>query len=379
MAPPRLAPETAKKMLRVLEECGGDKAAAAERLGIGFNTFKSRLRLIRIRGLDDSVDPAIADSMEAVGTGMVPSLAWVKTNPTKDAPGYSVMLKPAAEPPEVTAERVKAALGDIGAIEPIPAPENAHSDLLTLYPIADVHVGMKSWAKETGEGYDTDTATDRLKSWVGQCVAASPPSGTAIVLDVGDLTHADSNENQTPRSKHVLDVDTRHFRTLEATIQAMAVCVELALAKHERVIVRILPGNHNIHSYMAIMFALGERYRDNPRVNVQKIPGEFFVHTFGKVMLAAHHGDKAKADRLVHFLADQYAQLWGQTKHRFLFTGHLHHHKSQDIGGCTWEQLRAVTPRDAYAFSNAYTARSELQAITYHREKGEVSRVKVRA
>jgi hypothetical protein len=162
------------------------------------------------------------------------------------------------------------------------------------------------------------------------------------------------------------------------TIQAMSVCVELALSKHQRVIVRILPGNHNLNSYMAVMFALAERFRDNSRVNVQKVPGEFFVHEFGKVLIAAHHGDKAKADRLVHFLADQFAEMWGRTKHRFLWTGHLHHHKSQDIGGCTWEQLRAVTPRDAYAFSNAYTARSELQAITYHRDKGEISRVKIR-
>jgi hypothetical protein len=44
-----------------------------------------------------------------------------------------------------------------------------------------------------------------------------------------------------------------------------------------------------------------------------------------------------------------------------------------------WEQLRAVTSRDAYAVSHAYTARAQLQAITYHRDKGEVSRVKVNA
>jgi hypothetical protein len=80
---------------------------------------------------------------------------------------------------------------------------------------------------------------------------------------------------------------------------------------------------------------------------------------------------------MVHFLADQYAEMWGRTKHRFLFTGHLHHHKSQDIGGVQWEQLRAVTPRDAYAVSNSYIARAQLQAITFDRNRGEISRVKV--
>ena len=127
------------------------------------------------------------------------------------------------------------------------------------------------------------------------------------------------------------------------------------------------------------MFALAERYRDEPRVVVHKEPSEFFLFEFGRVMIASHHGDKAKADRLVHFVADEFAEAWGRTKHRFLFTGHLHHHKSQDIGGMKWEQLRAVTERDAYAYSHAYSARAQLQAITYHSERGEIQRVSVNA
>jgi hypothetical protein len=354
------------------ERLKSNKAVARE-MGVHESTVRESIKRFKAR------DPAMQGAMNAIGTGMMPSVAWIKTKATADAPGYSVMLRPAGEAPEETADRIKAALADLDAIKPVPAPTYTEADLCTLYPISDVHVGMRAWAKEVGEDYDTDIASERLKSWIGQCVAASPAAHTAIVLDVGDLTHADDETALTPKSKHSLDVDTRHFRTLDMTIQAMAVCVELALAKHHRVIVRILPGNHNINSYMAVMFALAERFKDNSRVNVQKTPGEFFVHEFGKVLLAAHHGDKAKADRLVHFLADQYAEMWGRTKHRFLFTGHLHHHKSQDIGGVQWEQLRAVTPRDAYAVSHAYTARAQLQAITFDRNRGEVSRVKVNA
>jgi len=362
---------------------GADYEAAYQRLGSNsavareFGVHESTVRKARKMLVDR--DPAMQGAMDAVGTGLVPSLAWIKTKATADAPGYSLMLRPAAEPPEATADRIKAALADLDTIKPVPAPTYTEADLCTLYPIADVHVGMRAWAREVGEDYDTNLATERLKSWIGQCVAASPASHTAIVLDVGDLTHADDESGLTPKSRHSLDVDTRHFRTLDMTVQAMAVCVELALSKHQRVIVRILPGNHNLNSYMAVMFALAERFRNAERVSVQKVPGEFFVYQFGKVLLAAHHGDKAKADRMVHFLADQYAEMWGRTKHRFLFTGHLHHHKSQDIGGVQWEQLRAMTARDAYAVSHAYTARAQLQAITFDRNRGEISRVKVNA
>jgi hypothetical protein len=236
-----------------------------------------------------------------------------------------------------------------------------------------------AWGRETGEDYDTAKGCARVREWVARAVAASPPSGTAVILDVGDYTHADDDTNQTPQSRHALSVDTRHFRTLDMGIAALGSAIEAARAKHRRVIVRILPGNHNRTSYMATMFALAERYRNEPAVEVQKVPGEFFVHEFGRVMIAAHHGDKAKADRIVHSVADEAAEIWGRTRHRFLFLGHLHHHKSQDIGGMKCETLRAVTARDAYAVSHAYSARAQLSGITYHRETGEHTRVYVGA
>lgn len=374
MPTPPLSQEALQEAIDIWEACGRSVAKAVEMSGLPRGTYRSRLEKAKKLGMH--LDPAVKDSMAAVGTGMVPALVWAKTkNP--DGTSYSTLLKPEKDGVEDIADRIRAALEGLAPAPAVPAPQHADDSLLTLYPIADAHLGMMAWGAETGEAYDTRIGADRLVSWIGQAVASSPQSETAIILDVGDLNHADDQTNMTPRSKHVLDVDTRHFRTLEMTIAALGTSIELAKAKHKTVIVRILPGNHNPTSYIAIMFALVERYRNDPRVEVQKVPGEFFAHEFGQCLIAAHHGDKAKAERMVMYLADEYAALWGRTKHRFLWTGHLHNHKSQDIGGVQWEQLRAITARDAYASSHAYVARSQLQAITYHRDLGEVQRVKI--
>jgi hypothetical protein len=352
--------------------------AAARSLGRADSTFKAALDECKAKGmhLSDGAQRAVSN---AGLSGTEARGGWIhnyddegkKTGTTRwNAPEISA---------EDAIDRIRTAMDGLLAAPVVPAPLHTESDLLTLYPLADVHLGMQAWGKETGEDYDTEIAAERVRSWVAQCVASSPASETAIILGVGDMTHADDQTSMTPKSKHILDVDTRHFKTLEVSISALATAIETAAAKHKRVIVRILPGNHDPHTYMAIMFALSERYRDDKRIAVQKVPGEFFAHEFGKVMIASHHGDKAKADRLVMFLADTYPELWGRTKHRFLFTGHLHHHKSQDIGGVQWEQLRAVTAKDAYAVAHGYSARAQLQAVTFHRERGEVSRVKVSA
>ncbi len=355
----------------------GSGRAAARLLGVDPKTIRDRKKILAQRGMLS--DPAVAAGMESVGTTIVPHGMWIKTGKDDDGVSRSIYLKPQQEAEEDVLQRIREAFEAMEPAKPVAAPDATLGDLCTVYPIADAHLGLRAWAKETGTDYDTNIAADRVRSWVAQCVASSPSSETGVILDIGDFTHANDDTNQTPRSKHVLDVDTRMFRTLDIGIATLGGAVESALTKHRTVRVVILPGNHDSTIYMAVMFALAERYRNEPRVIVHQKPGEFFIHEFGRVMIAAHHGDKAKADRLVHFVADEFAETWGRTKHRFLFTGHLHHHKSQDIGGMKWEQLRAVTERDAYAVSHAYTARAQLSAITFHAERGEIQRVSVNA
>lgn len=352
----------------------GSNSAVAREFGVTEKAVRMGRRRLKVR---QGLDPGIQDSMAAVGTDMVPRLAWAKTK-SKDGTSYSVLLRP-TESDDCVAERIREALEGMTPAAPVAAPRSTDADLLTIYPIADRHNGLKAWGRETGEDYDSKIATKRLTDWIGRCIASSPPSRQAVILDVGDGEHMDDATNATPKSKHVLDVDTRVFMTVETSVASLAASAELALQKHDKVIIRILPGNHNPTLYLAIMFALAERYRQEPRVEVQKVPGEFWVYEFGQVMLAAHHGDKAKAQQMVLFLADEYPEMWGRTRHRYLFTGHLHHHRSQDIGGVQWEQLRALAARDAYAVSHAYSARAQLQGITLHRAMGEVSRVKVGA
>ena len=354
----------------------GSKTKAAEALGIPFMTFSHRWNMARMRGLhlsDGAKQSATLAGLSGVEVRGGHRRVYDEDGKQIDTVRWSV---PQVEQ-ESLIDRIRDAFADLAPAPLVPAPEYTSDQIVTVYPIADRHQGLKAWGKETGEDYDQKIAAKRMMDWMGQCVASSPPSETAIILDIGDGEHINDETNQTPRSKHVLDADGRVFLTVETSVATLAACVEMALAKHAKVIVRILPGNHNPTLYLAVMFALAERYREEPRVDVQKVPGEFFVLRHGKCLFAAHHGDKAKAERLVTFVADEFAEDWGKTRHRFLWTGHLHHHKSADIGGMKWEQLRAVTARDAYAYGHAYSARAQLQAITFHQDRGEVQRVSV--
>jgi hypothetical protein len=362
---------TQREAVQAMEQHGSQRKAA-DALGITRSALRTRLEGAKRY---QSADPAVQGAMSEVGmkdAGVLHS-GWIKTD------GASLYFQMPREQVSIddTAERIVEALSDIEPIPAISAPLNVDDDLLTLIPLPDAHIGQYSWGDETGEDYNTEIAQDRILNGVAQCLASSPSAGEAVIVAMGDLLHANDQTNQTPQSKHQLDVDTRHFRNMDIAISTLAASVDAALGKYKKVSVVVQPGNHDQAAYMGVLFALSERYRENPRVSVQRKPGEFFVRQFGKCLLASHHGDKAKAERLVMYLADRWADMWGKTKYRFLFTGHLHHTKSQDIGGVLWEQLRAITSKDAYATAHAYSARAEMQCITYHRDRGEISRVKV--
>lgn len=356
----------------------GSQESAARELGLTRASLRRRIAAAKKRGLFRHEDKAFDLAMVSAQTTVVPNGMWIKTKHDEDGIARSMFFKKPELDALSLAEKLTDAFNNVIKVSPSPAPVQTEDDLLTAYLLPDAHIGQLSWSMETGAEYNTEIACKRVKEWVARAVTASPPSGTAVVLGLGDLLHADDQTNATPAHKHQLDVSTRHYETMTLAVEAMATAVDLALVKHNSVIVRILPGNHDPHASIAVTLALAERYRLESRVSVVKDPTAFFIYEFGSVMLAAAHGDKQTPERMVMFMADQFSDVWGRTKHRRLFTGHLHSLKSKTVGGCEWEQLSAMTEKDAYAFNGAFSGRPEMQAVTYHRESGEISRVRIR-
>ena len=360
-----------KQALEAMQKYGSQRLAA-QALGLSRSGLRDRLyRAQAYKEADPAVKGAMADTgMQDIG---VLHSGWIKTD---GASLYFQQPKSQPQPEDVT-QRIRDALEGIEAIPAVTPPEDTLADLLTLYPMPDAHIGQLSWGKETGEDYDVKIAGDRIRGGIAKAAAASPASERAVIVAMGDWLHVNDQTNQTYHSRHQLDADGRFQKVLDAGIAILAATAEALLAKHASVTVVVQRGNHDETAYLAVLFALAERYRNEPRISVQRKPGEFFVMEWGQVLLASCHGDKAKAERLVMFLADKWPEMWGQTKYRYLFTGHLHHHKSQDIGGVLWEQLRAITPLDAYSAAHAYSGKAEMQAITYDRQRGEISRIRV--
>jgi UDP-2,3-diacylglucosamine pyrophosphatase LpxH len=248
-------------------------------------------------------------------------------------------------------------------------------ELLTVYCMADLHLGLYAWEMETGANFDTEKACEVLRNVMHRLVGASPASSVGILLGLGDFFHTDSSSNQTSKSANPLDVDSRYARCIEFGIKLNVEMIELMLEKHQVVIWRGVRGNHDEHSSIALSAAMAAWFRNNPRVIVDTSPSPHWVYQHGKTLLAATHGDMLKtATKMALWLAADNAKLWGDTCFRYVHFGHIHHVTAAEIGGAVMESHRSLSVKDAWHAASGYVSGRGMTAITYSKAGGEVSR-----
>lgn len=364
-----------REALQAVEKHGSIRAAARA-LGKNHKTIHQHYTNAQ-KYLD--ADPGVQAALDTVGiSGANATGGWRKVKDPETGSFASVQFRLPRDDTENAiaswAETFREALVDAPRSLPTPPPVNVADDMLTRYIVADVHFGMQSWALETGENYDMKIAASRFAEASGTLLQAAPPTERALILNTGDTLHNNDQKNVTPASAHQLDVDGRFWKIAYEAVKVQVAHIEAAKAKHAQVDVVMLAGNHDPDATSLMAIALMMRFEADPRVSVHFHPRKLWCWQFGRNLLAAHHGDKTKPERLVMQVADDFAPIWGDTHWRYLDTGHIHYDHGRDIGGCYWQAHRTIAGRDAAAAGFGYTSRKTMKAITVHRERGEILR-----
>lgn len=249
--------------------------------------------------------------------------------------------------------------------------------LMACYPIGDHHMGMLSWKHETGTSYDLDIGEQLLASAMDHLAGTTPACDEAAVIFLGDFMHYDSFDAVTPTSRNMLDSDGRFPKMVRAAVRTMRRAIETAAKRHKKVNVIVEIGNHDLASSIFLMEALHNIYEDNPRIFIDTSPRHYHYFSFGQNLVGVHHGHGAKIADLPMIMAHDRKEDWGNTTHRYWWTGHVHTQKHYDFQGCSVESFRILAPADAWAANKGYRAGRDMKAIVLHREYGEVARYTV--
>lgn len=377
-----LSTEMMQEALDHVHRHGGNQRAAARDMAIGRTTLQYRLNAAQRAGLtpadDDprqarlSLEQLKQCDKQGIPAGQL-SHGWDKDAETGKS--YFFKVPKAQEDPD---ELVGAIISGLKSA-PKAKPKKRKLDmrnLCAIFPIADLHIGLLTDEEEVGVDWDSKIALGTFERTFASLVALSPGGKEAVIANLGDLIHVNDQRNVTPGSGHQLDTDSRFFQSLRRAVAAMKFAIDTALTKYERVTVRNQRGNHDEMPVYAVTLALGEHYRDEPRVEVIQSANEFYVHEFGKNMTLLAHGDKTSAERLVMFAAAEYPEIWARTNNRTALTGHVHHQSRKEFSGMVVETLGSIIPRDAYAHSHAYGAMRGLVSIVLDHDEGEIARIR---
>jgi len=378
----------------------GDNYAVAREFGVNESTVRrARERL--------KVDPAIQAGMKAIGTDMVPNIAWVKTKATADVPGYSMMLKSQAGIVDFKAEISGAIKDSIAALhDEIALPRRfdpQDGNLLVLDP-ADVHILKLSMKSETGYSYDENVAEHRLVEGSRVLMEWGVTQGVTRVLFVmgNDILHIDTPK-RTTTSGTPQDTSSSLFNGWRVARRAYARIVKMGLEMGLHMDLVHIPSNHDWVLGWTVAQTIGALFEDHPNVGAS----EYYLseihrkyYRFGTNLIGLTHGDGIKEANLGDAMRTEARSHISECPHLYWYLHHLHHKIRKGIGvrprdrekdhiGMTVlksaagemegdnvqvEYIRSPSPPDGWHHRNGYINRQAVEAFVHHPHDGQVSR-----
>jgi len=324
--------------------------------------------LMQYRGIKEATDEAGVDDKDV-------KHGWLKT---KDAslffknPNFKVEeLNEIQRIKDECIKEVKKYAPKYHAIETIKS-EDTH---LLVIDIADLHIGKLATAFETGEDYNSQIAVKRAKDGMQGILNKAKGFNIDKVLFVAgnDILHTDNNKRST-NAGTPQDTDGMWY---ENFIMAKNLYIELLekLMSFADVEVVYNPSNHDLtHGFFLMQLIEAHFSNSTIRFNVDLKHRKAFK--YGKNLIGTTHGDGAKIENLPLLLATEFPILWSETKHRYIYSHHVHHKTSKDFIGVTFETLRSPSGSDSWHHKNGYTGVPRaVEGYIHHKDFGQIARL----
>ena len=356
----------------VIKAGSGNKASKA--LGLNRRSVDGVINRIKIRAAMRGIAPQ-ADMVHEVPEPYI--VKGVSTYYNKDGKPTGQWVKSTLDndrKQEIIREAFNAMASELPRLAPIGKPSHTVEQLCNLYTFTDYHMGMLAWHKEGGADWDIKIAEKMLTDCFEVMVTNSPKAKIGFINQLGDFLHSDGMMPVTPTSGHILDQDGRFSKIVQSAIRVLRRIIDLALMQHEKVIVLMAEGNHDMASSIWLRAMFKALYENEPRVQVIDSELPYYHYEHGQTMLCFHHGHLSKNEALPLLFASQFAPVWGRTTKRYCHTGHRHHVEEKEHSGMTVIQHPTLSARDAYAARGGWISERQATSITYHTKYGQVAR-----
>ncbi len=255
----------------------------------------------------------------------------------------------------------------------------AKSPFTAVFGLTDLHFGSAGWFREVGVENNLEIVRTRAIATTKRLIERVTRFGrpSAWLVPVGsDNFHADTDAGTTTKGT-VLDCSGSFARMY---LEGCALYEELIALLRAVAPVQLItmPGNHDRVASMMCAHWLSARYRSEPDVTVTEAASHRTYRAIGKTLVGLTHGDTVPDNRMPLVMATEAADLWGASKHRVIFEGHLHTEKSDEYAGVKVIHMASLASPDRWHYRQAYTTNVKaISAYLVDHEEGLIASLPV--
>lgn len=258
---------------------------------------------------------------------------------------------------------------------PIGREKVRHPHLLVIDP-ADVHIGKLSSAFETGEEYNSQIAVQRTIEGVQGILRKAKAFNVDQILFIGgnDILHTD-NPKKTTTGGTLQDTDGMWYDNFLMAEKLYVDIIMMMLGVADVHFVHT-PSNHDYMMGFLLARVIESHFKHCDNITFDTTMAHRKGYKYGNNLIGMTHGDGAKVQDLPLLMAQEFPQWWAETKHRYIYTHHVHHKMSKDYVGVTVESLRSPSASDSWHHRNGYQhAPKAIEGYAHCMEHGQVSRM----
>ena len=248
--------------------------------------------------------------------------------------------------------------------------------LLVIDP-ADIHIGKLASSFETGEKYNSQIAVRRVKEGIQGIIQKANGFNIDKILFVGgnDILHIDEPHRKTTAGTPQ-DTDGMWYENF-LTAKKLYVDVLESLLSIADIHFVYNPSNHDYISGFMLSDSIQSWFRKNNNITFDCSIAHRKGFKYGNNLIGTTHGDGAKQADLPLIMANEFPQWWAETKHRYVYTHHIHHKSSKDYHGITVESLRSPSGTDSWHHRKGYGIGGvkAVEGFIHSMDHGQVARL----
>ena len=253
-------------------------------------------------------------------------------------------------------------------------PIEKESYLLVVDP-CDLHINKLADAFEVGEDYNSQIAVQRAKEGVEGIIEKVKgfPIDKILFIAGNDILNIDTPK-KTTTSGTPQDCDVNWYRGF---LMAKELYIDIIKRLLEVSDIHFVhnPSNHDWTASWFLADVIQTYFKDCTNITFDCSLMHRKYYTYGQNLIGSTHGDGAKLQDLPLLMAHE-SKDWSNTKHRYIYSHHLHHKVSKDFMGVCVESMRSASGTDGWHHRNGYVfAPKAIEGFLHSKKHGQIARI----